>query len=80
MACVDKAPTTAEYKLLQLKKYLPGEALAAVGSSGHSAEAYEAAKSRLERKFGVNAVRSIYTWKNRTSSSSAKFVLETLRI
>ena len=30
MACVDKAPATAEYKLLQLKKYLSGEALAAV--------------------------------------------------
>ena len=52
MACVDKAPATAEYKLLQLKKYLSGEALAAVESLGHSAEAYEAAKSRLERKFG----------------------------
>ena len=51
-ACVDKAPATAEYKLLQLKKYLSGEALAAVESLGHSAEAYEAAKSRLERKFG----------------------------
>ena len=52
MACVDKAPATAMYKLLQLKKYLSGEALAAVESLGHSAEAYEAAKSRLERKFG----------------------------
>ena len=52
MACVDKAPATAEYKLLQLKKYLSGEALAAVESLGNSAEAYEAAKSRLERKFG----------------------------
>lgn len=52
MACIDQAPTTPEYKLLQLKKYLPGEALAVVESSGHSAEAYEAAKSRLERKFG----------------------------
>ena len=52
MACVDKAPATAEYKLLQLKKYLSGEVLAAVESLGHLAEAYEAAKSRLERKFG----------------------------
>ena len=52
MACVDKAPATAEYKLLQLKKYLSGEALAAVESLRHSAEAYEAANSRLERKFG----------------------------
>ena len=52
MACVDKAPATAGYKLLQLKKCLSGEALAAVESLGHSAKAYEAAKSRLERKFG----------------------------
>ena len=35
-----------------MKKYLSGEALAAVESLGHSAMAYEAAKSRLERKFG----------------------------
>ena len=52
MACVDKAQATAEYKLLRLKKYLSGEALAAVKSLGHSAEAFEAAKSRLERTFG----------------------------
>ena len=51
MACVDKAPATPEYKLLQLKKYLSGEALKAVESLGHSAEAYEAAKNRLERKY-----------------------------
>ena len=52
MACLDKAPATAEYKLLQLKKYLSGEALTAVESLGHSAGAYEAAKSGLKRKFG----------------------------
>ena len=52
LACVDKVLATAEYKLLQLKKYLSGEALAAVESLGHSAKEYEAAKSRLERKFG----------------------------
>ena len=51
MACVDKAPATLEYKLLQLKKYLSGEALKAVESLGHLAEAYEAAQSRLERKY-----------------------------
>lgn len=77
MACVDKVPATAEYKLFQLKKHLPGEALAAVESSGHSVEAYEAAKSRRENSV-VNAIRSIYTWRNWTSSD--KFILETLRI
>ena len=52
MACVGKAPATAEYKLLQLKKHLSGEALKSVESLGHSREACEAAKSRLERKYG----------------------------
>ena len=52
MACVDKAPATLEYKLLQLSQYLPGEALKVVEPLGHSAAAYEMAKERLERKFG----------------------------
>ncbi|KAL9989369.1 hypothetical protein ACROYT_G003911 [Oculina patagonica] len=52
MACVDKAPATPEYKLLQLRQYLSGEALKVVEPLGHSAAAYEAAKKRLERKFG----------------------------
>ena len=52
MACVDKAPVTAECKLLQLNKYLSGEALKVVKSLGHSATAYEAAKERLGRKYG----------------------------
>jgi enterochelin esterase-like enzyme len=50
--CVDAAPATAEYKLLQLRYYLRGEALRAVENLGHSATAYEAAKERLERKYG----------------------------
>ena len=52
LACIDAAPVTAEYKLLQLRQYLAGEALYAIDSLGHSAHAYEAAKERLERKFG----------------------------
>jgi len=39
MACVDKAAASAEHKLLQLKKYLSGEVLAAVESLGHLVEA-----------------------------------------
>ena len=46
------APVTTEYKLLQLKKYWPGEALKVVEILGHSLEAYETAKSILERKYG----------------------------
>ena len=51
-ACIDQAPATAEYKLLQLRQCLAGEALKAIESLGHSAAAYQAAKERLERKFG----------------------------
>ena len=42
--CVDAAPATPEYKLLQLRSYLRGEALQAIERLGHSATAYEAAK------------------------------------
>ena len=52
MACIDQAPATPEYKLLKLRQHLSGEALKAVETLGHSAAAYEAAKERLERKFG----------------------------
>ncbi|MCG7878315.1 MAG: DUF1759 domain-containing protein [Candidatus Thiodiazotropha endolucinida] len=52
LACIDSAPATGEYKLLQLRQYLSGEALKVIDSLGHSATAYEAAKERLERKFG----------------------------
>ena len=47
MACVDKAPATPEYKLLQLRQYLSGEELKVVEPLGHSAAAYETAKERL---------------------------------
>ena len=50
LACVDQAPATAEYKLLQLKQCLTGETLKAIEGLGHSAAAYQAAKERLERK------------------------------
>lgn len=52
LACIDNAPATAEYKLLQLRQYLSGEALSVIDNLGHSATAYEAAKERLERKYG----------------------------
>ena len=51
-ACVDSAPATPEYKLLQLRQYLSGEALQSIENLGHSAVAYDAAKERLDRKFG----------------------------
>ena len=52
LSCIDNAPATGEYKLLQLRQYLSGEALQAIENLGHSANAYVAAKDRLERKYG----------------------------
>ena len=49
---MDQAPATADYNLLQLKQCLAGEAMKAIEGLGHSAAAYQAAKERLERKFG----------------------------
>lgn len=52
LAYIDSAPATEEYKLLQLRQYISGEALKVIENLGHSATAYEAAKERLERKYG----------------------------
>ena len=51
-ACLDNAPATTEYKLLQLRQCLAGEALKTIENLGHSATAYHTSKERLERKFG----------------------------
>ena len=51
-ACIDNAPVTPEYKMLQLRQYVSGEALKVIENLGHSSFAYEAAKDRLERKYG----------------------------
>lgn len=52
IACIHNAPATPEYKLLQLRQYLAGEALASIENLGHSAHAYDAAMATLERKYG----------------------------
>ena len=52
MASTDQAAATAEYKLLQLRQYLSGEALKAIENLGHSAAAYQLAHEKLERTFG----------------------------
>jgi len=52
VACIDQAPATPEYKLLQLRQHLSGEALHTIESLGHSATAYTTAKERLDRKYG----------------------------
>ena len=51
-SCVDRARATPDYKLLRLCECLRGEALKVIENLGHSAAAYEAAKSRLEWKYG----------------------------
>ena len=51
-SCVDRTKATPEYKLLRLRECLQGEPLKVIENLGHSAAAYEAAKSRLERKYG----------------------------
>ena len=60
IACIDKAPAMPEYKLLQLRQYLSGEALKTIENLGHSGYAYEAAKE-TRTKFGgqrrQNAIR-----------------------
>ena len=58
LGCIDKAPASAEFKLLQLREYLKGEALEAIEQLGHSATAYEAAKQRQEELESFHPVRS----------------------
>ena len=52
MACIDRASVTQEYKMLQLRQYVSGEAFIAIKNLGYSPAAYEATKDRLERKYG----------------------------
>ena len=52
MACVHSAPASPEYKLLQLRQYVSGEALTAIESLGFSPAAYQAALDLLNRKYG----------------------------
>ena len=52
MACIDKSSVAPEVKLLHLRQYLKGEALASIESLGFTASAYQAAIARLDRKFG----------------------------
>ena len=52
MACVDEVPVTPQYKLLQMHQYMSGEPLVLVEKLGFSDYACEAAKMKLERKYG----------------------------
>ena len=74
MACVDRASVTPEYKMLQLRQYISGEALKAIENLGFSPTAYEAAIDRLERKYGGKRRQKAVLWK--TWSSSLRYSQE----
>ena len=73
MACVDSAPVTPEFKMLQLRQYLSGEALHTVENLGYFPTAYEAAKDRLKGSMGASAVK--YPFFSKTWSSSGRYSL-----
>ncbi|XP_065185806.1 uncharacterized protein LOC135816538 [Sycon ciliatum] len=52
IACVDSSPATPEYKFLQMKQFLGGDALQVVANLGYTQRGYDTAKARLEKKFG----------------------------
>ena len=53
-SCVDASAMSAQFKMLRLEACLAGEALETIKRLGYSEAAYEAAKSRLLRKYGRN--------------------------
>ena len=53
-SCVDETSLSPQFKMLRLESCLEGEAAETVRGLGYSSEAYEAAKARLNRKYGGN--------------------------
>ena len=51
-SCEHRIKASPEYKLVRLRECLQWETLKVIEHLGHSAAAYEDAKSRLERKYG----------------------------
>ena len=51
-SCVDEINLSAQFKMLQLESSLVGEAAEMVKGLGYSDHAYEAAKVRLNLKYG----------------------------
>ncbi|XP_065192482.1 tyrosine-protein phosphatase non-receptor type 23-like [Sycon ciliatum] len=49
---IDQQATSTEMKMLQLRQYLSGEALAVVQTLGFTPSAYSAARRRLEKRYG----------------------------
>ena len=53
-SCVDETSLSAQFKMLRLESCLEGEAAETVKGLGYYDHAYEAAKARLNRKYGGN--------------------------
>ena len=53
-SCVDETSLSPQFKMLPLESCLEGEAAETVRGLGYSLEAYEAAKARMNRKYGGN--------------------------
>ena len=51
-SCVDSTSLSPQFKMLRLEACLAGEAANTIKGLGYSLDAYEAAKARLERKYG----------------------------
>ena len=51
-SCVDLTSLSPQFKMLRLESCLTGEAAETIKGLGYSAEAYEAARARLDRKYG----------------------------
>jgi len=53
-SCIDEMSLSQQFKMLRLESCLEGKAAEMVRGLGYSSEAYEAAKARLNRKYGGN--------------------------
>ena len=61
-ACLDSAPATPEYKLLQLRQYLTGEALKSIENLDILRWRTKQQRNGWSGSLVVNAARSLYTW------------------
>ena len=63
MECLDSAPARSEYKLLQLRQCLSGEALNDIKDLGHSATALILQINGWKESLEVSAVKSQFILK-----------------
>lgn len=75
LACVDQALATPEYKLLQLRQCLSGEALNVIENVGHSATAYQP-KTDWRENMGVKGGKLPYSLKTCMNSDPLNRVMQ----